>query len=174
MTEIYLHIVARMADYMDTHPYGPPRRLSSPVGCRRRCRSRSSRTGRSQKPRCSLPRQTRKATKTHASRLCVSHESNRRTSKYMANRSQSVRMFLQKYGAHHGAAEIVRQTKGLRCHIGPRQSFQNIESATVPPARNSLTPMVCNASAIGFSTGRPLKRPHSPGCTGACGINRPF
>ena len=23
MTEIYLHIVARMADYMDTHPYLP-------------------------------------------------------------------------------------------------------------------------------------------------------
>ena len=26
MTEIYLHIVARMADYMDTHPYVQPSR----------------------------------------------------------------------------------------------------------------------------------------------------
>ena len=29
MTDIYLHIVARMADYMDTHPYG----LASCVMC---------------------------------------------------------------------------------------------------------------------------------------------
>ena len=27
MTEIYLHIVARMADYMDTHPYLLPRHI---------------------------------------------------------------------------------------------------------------------------------------------------
>ena len=29
MTEIYLHIVARMADYMDTHPYGSAMQAAS-------------------------------------------------------------------------------------------------------------------------------------------------
>ena len=33
MTEIYLHIDARMADYMATHPYSPTRELWRDILC---------------------------------------------------------------------------------------------------------------------------------------------